>query len=166
MQSLLRDWLGGVGVLINNGTDFWSCHGQFFCSFWSIHGNFLGRNSRKIGYTQKIASPWAPAVSPRAKCERPIKAIAGHGYCLEWPFPLSRVRVTLLAQANCKPIVVVFFKIDEISPLEEALSTQVVHQLKDKGHPFSTSWGNGNSFLPMYSKDILIIALIPVIAIA
>ena len=65
-------------------------------------------------------------------------------------------------QTNCG----CFFKIDEISPLEEALSTQVVHQLKDKGHPFSTSWGNGNSFLPMYSKDILIIALFPVIAIA
>ncbi|XP_015771074.1 PREDICTED: nucleoporin NUP188 homolog [Acropora digitifera] len=31
---------------------------------------------------------------------------------------------------------------DEISPLEEALSTQVVHQLKDKAHTFSTSWGH------------------------
>ncbi|KAJ7394471.1 hypothetical protein OS493_000282 [Desmophyllum pertusum] len=33
-------------------------------------------------------------------------------------------------------------KDDDISPLEEALTTQVVHQLKDKGHSSSTSWGN------------------------
>ncbi|XP_068699835.1 nucleoporin NUP188-like isoform X3 [Montipora foliosa] len=31
---------------------------------------------------------------------------------------------------------------DEISPLEEALTTQVVHQLKDKGQNYSTSWGH------------------------
>lgn len=34
-----------------------------------------------------------------------------------------------------------FFKDDEISPLEEALTTQVVHQLKDKGHSFTNSLG-------------------------
>ena len=34
-----------------------------------------------------------------------------------------------------------FFKDDEISPLEEALTTQVVHQLKDKGHSFTNSSG-------------------------
>ena len=34
-----------------------------------------------------------------------------------------------------------FFKDDEISPLEEALTTQVVHQLKDKGHSSTNSLG-------------------------
>ena len=34
-----------------------------------------------------------------------------------------------------------FLKDDEISPLEEALTTQVVHQLKDKGHSFTNSLG-------------------------
>jgi len=33
-------------------------------------------------------------------------------------------------------------KDDEISPLEEALTTQAVHQLKDKGHIYSTGWGH------------------------
>lgn len=33
-------------------------------------------------------------------------------------------------------------KDDEISPLEEALTTQVVHQLKDKGHSFTNSLGH------------------------
>lgn len=38
-------------------------------------------------------------------------------------------------------IILFFHKDDDISPLEEALTTQVVHQLKDKGHSSSTSWG-------------------------
>ncbi|XP_022809524.1 nucleoporin NUP188 homolog isoform X2 [Stylophora pistillata] len=33
-------------------------------------------------------------------------------------------------------------KDDNISPLEEALTTQVIHQLRDKGASYSTSWGN------------------------
>ncbi|XP_078374534.1 nucleoporin NUP188-like isoform X2 [Oculina patagonica] len=33
-------------------------------------------------------------------------------------------------------------KDDDISPLEEALTSQVVHQLRDKGHSYATSWGN------------------------
>lgn len=33
-------------------------------------------------------------------------------------------------------------KDDDISPLEEALTSQVFHQLRDKGASFSTSWGN------------------------
>jgi len=33
-------------------------------------------------------------------------------------------------------------KDDDISPLEEALTSQVVHQLRDKGASYSTSWGN------------------------
>ena len=36
---------------------------------------------------------------------------------------------------------------DDISPLEEALTTQVVHQLRDKGQSFSTSWGKDGSGL-------------------
>ena len=38
-------------------------------------------------------------------------------------------------------------KDDKISPLEEALTTQVVHQLKDKGHSYSTSWGKNEEIL-------------------
>ena len=38
-------------------------------------------------------------------------------------------------------------KDDKISPLEEALTTQVVHQLKDKGHSYSTSWGKDGQIL-------------------
>ena len=34
----------------------------------------------------------------------------------------------------------IFYKDDNISPLEEALTTQVIHQLRDKGSS-STSWG-------------------------
>ena len=33
------------------------------------------------------------------------------------------------------------YKDDNISPLEEALTTQVIHQLRDKGAGSSTSWG-------------------------
>ena len=35
----------------------------------------------------------------------------------------------------------IFYKDDNISPLEEALTTQVIHQLRDKGGSSSTSWG-------------------------
>ena len=43
-------------------------------------------------------------------------------------------------------------KDDEISPLEEALTTQVVHQLKDKGHGSSTSWGEDIIFVTAIKK--------------
>ena len=43
---------------------------------------------------------------------------------------------------------------DDISPLEEALTTQVVHQLRDKGQSFSTSWGKNSA--DSYIKSITV----------
>lgn len=49
---------------------------------------------------------------------------------------------------------------DDISPLEEALTTQVVHQLRDKGPSYSTSWGKACILTQIFNISIPVLSVI------